>query len=220
MNLFLRLLIFSVFIASCKNDSIEIPVTSFEVETELKKWDSVYNKFQNFESELYEVSNSQPSIVLAKIDSLLLEYKNDYNIIFDLHYFKAEVFYNLGEYNKSINELKFIENRETHYAEICNYIKLGEFENAKSILDSISKKDVGFDDFIYANYFEVINNKTQALESYRKIQKDKSSQRFFFYNLAIQRINELNKKESKLLEDIYFPTGNPSFKENINREGI
>ena len=216
MKLYLPFLLFSILFASCKNDANEIPVTSFEDEMEMKKWDSIYTKFQTFEIKLYNKSSKKPKFVLSEIDSLFTEYKDDQNIKSDLHYFKAEIFYNLGEYKKSIKELQFENSGETDIALVCNYIKLKKFEKAKLILDSISKKDIGFEDFIYGNYYEVLNKRNQAMDLYRNIQEDKSLKRFFFYQLAIDRINELDKKEPKLLNEIYFPTGNPDFKENVN----
>jgi tetratricopeptide (TPR) repeat protein len=215
MKSYLPFLVFLIFFASCKNDVKEIPVTSFEDEMEMKKWDRIYDNFQKYELHLYNEYNDKPKYVISKIDSLLIEYKNDANITADLHYFKGEIFYYLGDYEKSIHELKFENTRNTEIGLICNYVKLKKFEKAKQILDSNSRNDINFDDFIYANYYEVIGKVDQARKLYENIKSDKPLKRFFYYQLVIERIAVLKENEPQLLNSIYFPTGNPGFKENV-----
>jgi pentatricopeptide repeat protein len=216
MKVNIQLLFLLALFISCKNDVDKnaIPITSYEDEVEIKKWDSIYNNFQDYQVQLYGKYKKDPKYVISKIDSLLREYKTDKNITADLHYFKAEVLYNSGDYIKSIRELGFENTRETEVALICNYVKTKDFKKAKQILDNVSKNDLSFDDFIYANYYEVVNEKDQALKIYESIKNDESLNRFYFYKLSVDRIAELKKSKS-LLNSIYFPTGNPSFKKNI-----
>ena len=217
MKLNTILLLLLVLSISCKNDGgkNDVPLTSYEDELEMKKWDSIYSNFQEYEIKLYEEYNKNPKFVISKIDSLLTVYKTDANIKADLHYFKGEVFYYLGEHKKSIQELTFENTRETEIGLVCNYIKLKKFQKSKQILNSISRNDINFADYIYANYYEVIGEKNQALKLYEDIKNDKGLKRFFYYQLAIRRIIELKKDKPLLLNSIYFPTGNPNFKENI-----
>ena len=192
-------------------------MTSFEAEMEMIKLDSIYSEFQKIEIALYNKSSVYPDKVLEKVDNLLIEHKTDLNITFDLRYLKAEIFYNIGEYNKSIEELELLDNsRDVVIAIICNYVQLNKLKEAKLLIDNNLKPFLAFDEFIFANYLEVINKKDEALAKYRKIYSDISNKRFFFYTLTNERISELEKKSPNLLKKIYFPTGNPSFKENIN----
>src|SRR5690606_41914983 len=100
MRIISIILILTLSIISCKNNSEEIPVTSFEAEMEMIKLDSIYSEFQKIEIALYNKSSVYPDKVLEKVDNLLIEHKTDLNITFDLRYLKAEIFYNIGEYNK------------------------------------------------------------------------------------------------------------------------
>jgi hypothetical protein len=192
-----------------------IPITSYEDEMEMKKWDSLYEDFQKFEVQLYSDYQEKPKDAISKIDSLLIKYKTDKNITADLHYFKAEVLYYSGDYKNSLQELKFENSGESEIAMACNYVKLKEFNKAKQILDSVSRNEINFDDFIYANYYEINMEKDKALKLYEGIKNDNSLKRFFFYQLALDRITELKKDKPLLLNSIYFPTGNPNFKENV-----
>jgi len=43
---------------------------------------------------------------------------------------------------------------------------------------------------------------------------EESNERFFYYKLANERIKELERNSPILLQEVYYPTGNPNFKEN------
>jgi hypothetical protein len=217
MNKHLMFLILSTFILSCKQNQEEFPVTSFEAEMEMAKWDSLYSNFQEKQIELYEIALNNPSYVLKEIEKLLKAFEKDKNISSDLLYFKAEILYNTGEYQKSLEVLKsnnFL--IDVDIPIICNYVKIGDYENAKLLIDKNFKHFSSFDQFIYANYLETIDKKDAALEKYNRIIKDSSNNRFFYYTLADKRVIELKRNNPILLEDVYFPTGNPNFKETIN----
>jgi|SRR5690606_23001529 len=121
LTIFFTLIILNL---SCKQKQEEFPLTSFEAEIEMAKWDSLYSKFQTKLEGLYENSENNPNITLNEIDKLLIEYTQDNNITSDLLYFKAELLYNIGEYHKSLEVLeadKFA--IEVNVPKICNYIK-------------------------------------------------------------------------------------------------
>ncbi|NJM80057.1 MAG: hypothetical protein HC854_11365 [Flavobacterium sp.] len=125
---------------------------------------------------------------------------------------KAELFYKLGKYEKSISELK-LENcsfNERAVAIAANYVKLKEFDKAKSYVDSIGK-GLYIYDYAFANYNESIGNRNEAYKIYSEIKKDKTIKHYAYYKLAVNRFEELEKSNPKLLNEIYFPTENPSF---------
>nr|WP_315149274.1 DUF5301 domain-containing protein [uncultured Flavobacterium sp.] len=135
------------------------------------------------------------------------------------------MFYKIGDYNKSIIELKS-GNHNYGYDEVAyaaNYIKLKDFKNAKISIDGIPKW-IRNTNYATANYYECIGNKTEALKIYTAIKNDKSIKHYFYYKLAVNRFIELQKSNSKLLNEIYFPTNNPSFEicdsDNENRTKI
>lgn len=196
----------------------------------------VSKEMQNFENvinKLYRESEKEPKKVLSKIDSLSKaneiekdKYKSQIkeNIAEDLRFFKAELLYNIGEYEKSIQVLKNDPNgyNDISIALVCNYVKLKKFDKAKLILDSIP--NYTFNTFIYANFYENIGNKKEALNIYKTIQKDKGINHFVYYKLAVDRIKELEKDNPILLNSVYFQTGRPDFEvcdaDNKNRTKI
>lgn len=196
----------------------------------------VSKEMQNFENvinKLYRESEKEPKKVLLKIDSLSKaneiekdKYKSQIkeNIAEDLRFFKAELLYNIGEYEKSIQVLKNDPNgyNDISIALVCNYVKLKKFDKAKLILDSIP--NYTFNTFIYANFYENIGNKKEALNIYKTIQKDKGINHFVYYKLAVDRIKELEKDNPILLNSVYFQTGRPDFEvcdaDNKNRTKI
>lgn len=234
-NFFLMLI--SLTILSCKkeNNSFEQEEKAhMELHKEMDKVDEEYRKFEDHLTNLYTESEKKPEKVILKVDSLLLMNKNEKdkyrsqiksNIATSLHYFKAELFYKIGDYKKSILELKSGDHDygDDEVAYAANYIKLKDFKNAKISLDSIPKWERNTD-YATANYYECIGNKKEALKIYTAIKNDKSIKHYFYYKLAVDRFIELQKSNPKLLNEIYFPTNNPSFKicdsDNENRSKI
>ena len=191
---------------SCKNEDEGIE----RYEAEIRKFETQLNG-------LYDDSKKNPEKVILKADSLLLKNETETDSIKsqikkrvseDLHYLKAELYYRLGKYDKSLNELKF-EKGGNETAFICNYVKLKKFDKAEAILDSIP--NYTFNTFIYANFYETIGKKKEALEIYKTIQKEKEISHFVYYKLAVKRIAELEKENPILLDSVYFETGRPDF---------
>ena len=203
----------SLIIFSCKDSHTELH----------KEMDKVSAEFRKFDEQLvtlYAESEKNPEKVILKIDSLLQVNKNETdkyksqiksNIESSLHYFRAELLYKIGKYKESIKELDFEDyrNGDAAIAYAANYVKLKNFETAKSFIDSIGNWNGN--DFALGNYYESVGNKTDALKAYKLIEQDKSIKHYFFYKLAVERIKELKKNDSKFLNEIYFRTGNPSF---------
>jgi tetratricopeptide (TPR) repeat protein len=206
-----------LILASCKKEGIEL-------------YEAEIGKFETHLNDLYKESEINSEKVISKADSLLLKNESETDpiksqikkrFLVDLHYLKAELYYKLGKYEKSLNELKF-ENGGNEIAFICNYVKLKKFDKAKSILDSIP--NYTFNTFIYANFYETIGKRKEALDIYKSIQKDKGINHFVYYKLSVKRIEELEKENPILLNNVYFPTGRPDFEvcdaDNENRTKI
>jgi hypothetical protein len=222
---------FFLIMISCKDNVF--PLTDYDTEMEMKKVSEEFEKFDKQLIILYKESENNPKKVIAKADSLLNankketdKYKSQIkpNIESNLHYLKAELFYKIGRYNESISELNFEDYRNGDYAiaYASNYIKLKDFKKAKSFIDSI--QNWHGDDFALGNYYESIGKKDSALKLYEKIKKDKSIKHYAYYKWAVKRFDELNKNNPNLLNEIYFPTKNPSFEvcksDNENRTRI
>ncbi|WP_281297056.1 tetratricopeptide repeat protein [Flavobacterium limnophilum] len=225
---------FFLLIISCKDEVNSVfPLTDYDTEMEMERVSKEMQNFEDVINKLYRESEKEPKKVLSKIDSLSKaneiekdKYKSQIkeNIAEDLRYFKAELLYNIGEYEKSIQELKNDQNgyNDISIALVCNYVKLKKFDKAKLILDSIP--NYTFNTFIYANFYENIGNKKEALDIYKTIQKDKGINHFVYYKLAVDRIKELEKDNPILLNSVYFQTGRPDFEvcdaDNKNRTKI
>lgn len=194
---------FFLLLISCKDEvNTVFPLTDYDTEMEMERVSKEMQNFENVINKLYRESEKEPKKVLLKIDSLSKaneiekdKYKSQIkeNIAEDLRFFKAELLYNIGEYEKSIQVLKNDPNgyNDISIALVCNYVKLKKFDKAKLILDSIP--NYTFNTFIYANFYENIGNKKEALNIYKTIQKDKGINHFVYYKLAVDRIKELEK---------------------------
>lgn len=234
------LILISLIIFSCKNSN-----TSFEKEENAhmelhKEMDKVHEEYTKFQKQLlafYIESERNPDLIISKADSLLLINKNEKGkyksqikgtIEDQLHYLKAELYYKKNEYEKSIKELDFDDDydfimgdRACAYA--SNYLKLKQLDKARSFVDSI-RKGYYIYNYALANYNESVGNRNEAYKIYGKIKNDKSIKHYAYYKLAVNRFIELEKDNPKLLNEIYFPTGNPSFdiadSDDINRTKI
>ena len=210
---------FFLLLISCKNETNSVfPITDYDTEMEMEKVSKEMNIFEDKLNKLYVESEKNPEIVISKIDSLQKRNKTEKdkyksqikeNIADDLGYFKAELLYRIGEFEKSIKELKIGTSGNDDVGLVCNYVKLKRFEKAKRILDIIP--NYTFNTFIYANFYETIGNKNKALNIYKTIQKDKEINHFVYYKLAVERIKELEKEKPIFLKSIYFQTGKPDF---------
>lgn len=220
------ILLISLTIFSCKNvnsKSTEEEI-HMKLHKEMDKVDEEYTKFQKQLLSFYIESEKNPDLIISKADSLLLVNKNEKDkyksqikgtIEDQLHYLKAELYYKKSEYKKSIKELDFDDDydfvmgdRACAYA--ANYLKLKQLDKAKSFVDSI-RKGYYIYDYALANYNESVGNKNEAYKIYSKIKDNKSIKHYAYYKLAVNRFEELQKDNPKLLNEIYFPTGNPSF---------
>ena len=207
-----------------------------ELHKEMDKVDKEYYKFEEQLTKLYAESENEPEKVMKKVDSLLLANKNEKdkyksqiksNIDRSLHSFKAELFYHLGKYKESIRELSFEESKtgDAAIAYAANYVKLKEFKKAKSFIDRIGNYNGNY--FALGNYYECIGDKFSALKTYKyNLEEDKSRKHFIYYIWTQKRVDALEKNKP-LLDEIFFPTSNPSFEiceicnvDNAEREKI
>lgn len=221
-----------LLLISCKEEANSVfPLTDYNTEMEMGKVSKEMEIFDDILNNLYIESEKSPKKTLLKIDSLYKanesekdKYKSQIkvNIADDLRMFKAELLYNIGEYEKSIEILKIGTSGHDEIGLVCNYVKLKKFYKAKRILDSIP--NYTFNKFIYANFYETIGKKDEALKIYKTIQKDKGINHFVYYKLAVERIKELEKQNPILLNSVYYETGKPDFEhcdaDNENRTKV
>lgn len=209
-----------IVLISCKKNEPDLAFSKehIKMHQEDEKISKAFKDFDKYLNKLYTESEKKPKEVLIKIDSLFKaneiekdKYKSQIkdNLAYDLRYFKAELLYKIGDYESSIKELKIGTNGNDANGLVCNYVKLKKYDNAKRILDSIPDYDLNA--FIYANFYETIGQKKEALKKYRTIQKDKKINNCIYYKLAVDRINELEKENPILLNNVYFQTGRPDF---------
>ena len=168
---------------------------------------------------LYNLSQKNPSLAIKKADSIIQSSKNETDkiklmvqnsLLSSFNYFIAETKYKIGDYKSSLAILEADDyfSGDNAAAMAANYIKLGKPEKAKPLIDSIRNY---LTDYARANYYESVKDNKNAFKIYEKIKNDKSIKHYAYYKLAINRYNELLKPNPKLLDEIYFPTGNPNF---------
>ena len=217
------LLFLIVILIGCKNQSTEETTqTNFQEDSHylFEKSSQELKKFEKVLESLYVEALTNRNDVILKVDSLLRDNETKKDPIHSriesaisnsLHYLKAELFFKLGNYDKSIIELNHFTyiNSDVAIALASNYSKLKRFDKAKSFTDSIGRAYYLYD-YTLGNYYENIGDKKNALIVYTSIKNDKSVKHYGYYKLALKRIVELQKKRQILLDEIYFPTGNPS----------
>ena len=177
------------------------------------------NKMDSILVTLYNLSEKKPKLAIKEADSIIqisknetdkIKLMNQNHILSSYGYFIAETYYKIGDYNNSLKNIKidkFILGDDAA-AMAANYIKLGNPEKAKPLIDSIRNY---LTDYARANYFESVGEKNNAFKIYEKIKNDKEIKHYAYYKLAVNRFDELSKPNPKLLNEIYFPTGNPNF---------
>jgi len=221
------------------SNSEESDAAHIELHRDMERASEEMRKFEGQLSRLYVEAEKDPESAMAKADSLLELNKKETDkyklqikrsITDYLNFFRAELYYRGGNYNSSLkilldkdrNTYGFI-NGDDALAIAANYTRLKEHDKAKSFVDSIGKGWYIYD-YALGNYYETIGDKKEALKVYYDIQKDKEIKHYAYYPLAVARINELEKSDANLLQEIYYPTGNPAFdiadSDNENRDRI
>lgn len=219
------LLFLIVILIGCKNQSTqETTRTNFQEDSHylFEKSSQELKKFEKVLESLYDEALTNQNDVILKVDSLLRdnEIKKDpihsrieTSISNSLHYLKAEIFFELKDFEQSIlelNQFTYLDG-DVAIALASNYSKLKHFDKAKSFIDSIGIRYYLYD-YVLGNYYENIGDKNGALKIYETIKHDKSIKHYSYYELAVRRIEELQKRAPVLLNEIYFPTRNPKFK--------
>ena len=222
---------------------IEICVTSEEDEKEMQRVFDELEKFDTIIIEFYNQIETNPNKVIKQTEILINTLKTEpdsdcirWNKLGDLYDLRAETFYRMGKYQNSIEEIynngknhpdgiypdgrRVINDKllltNTHYARLaCNYVKLQDFQKAKTYLDSV--KNYAIKDYVIANYYEVIGEKDRALQIYYEIKKEMSRNHSLkweqdLYQGSLMRIEELNKPNPKLLTELFYSSHRPDNK--------
>jgi len=131
-----------------------------------------------------------------------------------ISYFKAEILYKNREYKESIKQINNSIGKYPYVfgdnatALVANYVKLKDYESAKSYIDSLRKGDYIYH-YANAQYYECIKNKEKAIEFYQSIVNDLSKKKRFYFKIAQNRLKELNKQNVVFENEIIFPTKKP-----------
>lgn len=201
-----------ILLFSCRNEH--------EACEEADKVSAEMRKFDDYLITLYNEAGKNPERVIRKSDSLFITNKKETekyrsqiksNVESKLHYLKAEIFYKTGKYRESIDELNFegYKTGETAIAYAANYVKLKDFKSAKSFIDSIGNQNGNY--YALGNYYESVGDKDSALKTYKENLEDDKSRKHFIYYIWTQKRVEALEKNKPLLNEVFFPTGNPNF---------
>ncbi len=219
------------FYSSCKEQVDKSNLSHHEIHPGCKHEENLAKVRDTFNLKLLSLYNSNLTAdkLIFKSDSLIKSFKNSN---FELNnevtsfceaqtnYFKAEIFYKNGNYQKSIDELKKssffgIITGDVATGIAANYIKLEKYDKAKIFVDSIGKAYYLYD-YALANYYESIKSKNEAIKIYRKIIADKAHQNQFIYKSSKLRLEKMKEENPVFLNEIIFPTRKPG-KETYNQ---
>lgn len=230
LKIIICILTLLLLLTNCKNPNQkdEAICGSCDVEEEMQKASDELDKFDKTIVDLYNQIETNPNKVITTTQLLIKEVKTQadpnnvkWNKLGSLYDLRAETYYKMGEFEKSIDEIYNSEknNQETlggkfsfgssdciHLA--CNYVKLKDYNRARQFIDSAGKGWY-ITDYILANYYEVIGNKETAIKEYNEILKQDEHDHYFFYKDAQGRASELSKKNPKLLNELFYPSDRP-----------
>lgn len=214
-------------LTNCKNapQKDEAICLSCDAEEEMQKASDELDKFDKIITDYYNLIETKPYTVINETNLLIEKVKSEadpnnvkWNKLGSLYDLRAETFYKIGEFEKSIYEIfeeakndKVTLGGELYIGDnsaiqlACSYIKLKDFSNAEKYLKKASRGWY-LTDFIWANYYEVIGNKGQAIKAYREILKQDEHDHYTFYKDAQKRMSELSKPNAILLTEIYYPS--------------
>ncbi|MEP7255860.1 MAG: hypothetical protein ABI666_08775 [Ferruginibacter sp.] len=214
-------LISFLFFIGCKNSTQKInqPIHIDSSHNQEEEADNAFLKFQKILDTLYSISDTNSNKALELADKYINLYKDSIkrrgfsvSEIEDLHYFKGEIFYQLGMYKNSLNEFKSTP-VNGNYAMASNYMRLKMYDSAHIILLQESPGYYLYD-YEWANYYEIIEKKDSAIKLYRNILAEEwinNGNYETLKNNAKKRLNSvLSTKET--LTGLYFPTNNPKIR--------
>lgn len=177
-----------------------------------------YMEFEQYNLNLYILSDTNPNQTLKLADSLLKSFANDYkstgktinlNKISDLHFLKGEIFYKQAKYKEAVREFSFDTLTDIALGRAAALVKLSDFENAHK--DLLYRVDFYFGHRMeLANYFEIVGNIDSARIMYNQLWERDWVRGSNNYAQIPIRLKELNKKNPKLLKELEMPTRRPS----------
>jgi hypothetical protein len=188
---------------------------SYHAEEEIA--DKAYLNFKGVLGNLYAFADTNPKQAIPLANRLILLYQDSIKLrgfsvseIDDLHYFKGEVFYQLGKYRNSV--IEFTEyDVGAEEALASSYIKLKEFGSAYTVLTKIDSNTCLFD-YQWGNYYEIIRDKAKAIFHYKKVVESNwinSGAYEILKGKITVRLKSLSDKNYKFLTDLDFPSHNP-----------
>lgn len=207
-------ILFILFILGCR-------VTTPPDEEEKMEIDSKHlDSFDNLILHFYNEIDSNPLQAIEETDIIISKIKTEndelsWNKLSSLYPLRAELFYNNGQYRKSVDEITkyHVEVLNSSYMDetsfiilACNYVKLNKIDSAKIYLDSIRQYH-SISDYVFGNYYEIIRNKDSAIIEYRKINHHNTQ----FYSLAQKRLEELKLSKPIYTNQIFYPTERKNF---------
>ncbi len=219
MKYLLNILLVSIIAISCNGPTIEQPhmdkTISNSVVNELGKWES-------YKKDLYVLADTNTVLAIATLDSCLDSIKKQTKPISylseaerDLHYLKGELYFKLSDYKSALHEFSFSDQSAFIMARVATYIKLKQFEKALSNLNY--KISIFYDsNYELGKYYEVIGNIDSAKAAYQRLydedlrsSKDTTMHAVMFCKDCLERIDELNKKNPKLIKEFELVSGRP-----------
>ncbi|MEL1249038.1 tetratricopeptide repeat protein [Flavobacterium helocola] len=214
-----------IVLSSCKQKENNPNLSHHDLHPGCKHEEELGKVVDSFNLKLTPLYNSNlpANILIFKADSLI----KDFNISKSqfrsevskmcqdqISYFKAEIFYKNGNFKESIKQINNSIGKYPYVfgdnatALAANYVKLKDYESAKSYIDSLRKGDYIYH-YANAQYYECIKNKEKAIEFYQSIVNDSSKKRRFYFKIAQNRLKELNKNNVVFESEIIFPTMKP-----------
>jgi len=206
LKLILTILIFVVLFISCRQKSFQEKFD--DIRNDFSKQAEIDNakalSWENKIDSIIKLADTNRLLAIQAIDSIMQYDTLGASKIFDLHFLKGNLYYQIDSLTKAIDEFSLAELRDVTSPKILAakagaHIKLKEYDLALNELRQAA--DINYDYYWnIGNYFEIRGQKDSALSNYQKLYDENKT----VYKYCGDRIEELKHNKSKLLTELVY----------------
>jgi tetratricopeptide (TPR) repeat protein len=206
LKLVLTILISGLLLIGCRQKSFQERID--DIRNDFSKQAEIDNakvlSWENKIDSIIKLGDTNRLLAIQAIDSIIQYDTLSASKIFDLHFLKGDLYYQIDSFTKAINEFSLAEldnitSPKILAAKAGPHIKLKEYDLALNELRQAA--DINYDYYWnIGNYFEIGGQKDSALSNYQKLYNENKT----VYKYCGDRIEELKKSKSILLTELIY----------------
>ena len=206
MKLVLTILISGLLLISCRQKSFQEKID--DIRNDFSKQAEIDNakvvSWENKIDSIIELGDTNRLLAIQAIDSMIQYDTLGASKIFDLHFLKGDLYYQIDSFTKAIDEFSLAEldnitSPKILAAKAGAHIKLKEYDLALNELRQAA--GINYDYYWnIGNFFEIRGQKDSALSNYQKLYNENKT----VYKYCGDRIEELKNSKSRLLTELIY----------------